>query len=124
AEVSPTYRAHESGDSDRYELVAASQSYRPFIGGKLRAMLAGDPPADVEARERGAWKARRFFLLALSAARAPLRRPVLVAVGGVIASGKSTIAAALGREMAAGGLGALRARNRMARVVPPPPARG
>src|SRR5262249_60617933 len=110
--------------SDVCGVVVFYQSYRPFIRGKISAMLARDPSADGEARERAAWEARRFFLLALSAARAPLRRPVLVAVGGVIASGKSTIAAALGREMAAGGLGALRARNRMARVVPPPPARG
>ena len=123
SELLLAYYARESGDYDLFALVDFYQSYRAFIRGKISAMLARDPSADVEARERAALEARRFFLLALSAARAPLRRPVLVAVGGVIASGKSTIAAALGREMAAAVIESDRTRKQLVGVAPTEPIR-
>ena len=117
------YYARESGDYDLFALVDFYQSYRAFIRGKVSAMLAADPSADVETRERAVAEARRFFLLALSSARAPLRRPVLVAVGGVIASGKSTLAAALGRELAAAVIESDRTRKQIVGVSPTEPIR-
>ena len=118
SELLLAYYARESGDYDLFTLVDFYQSYRAFIRGKVSVMLAGDPSADVETRERAILEARRFFLLALSAARAPLRHPVLVAVGGVIASGKSTLATALGREMAAPVIESDRTRKQMIGVSP------
>jgi len=123
SELLLAYYARESGDYDLFTLVDFYQSYRAFIRGKVSAMLAGDPSADVETRERAVLEARRFFLLALSAARAPLRRPVLVAVGGVIASGKSTLATALGREMAAAVIESDRTRKQMVGLSPTEPIR-
>ena len=118
SELLLAYYARESGDYDLFTLVDFYQSYRAFIRGKVSVMLAGDPSSDVETRERAILEARRFFLLALSAARAPLRHPVLVAVGGVIASGKSTLATALGREMAAPVIESDRTRKQMIGVSP------
>lgn len=123
SELLLAYYARESSDYDLFTLVDFYQSYRAFIRGKVSTMLAGDPLVDVQARERATLEARRFFLLALSAARAPLRHPLLVAVGGVIGSGKSTLAASLGRELAAAVIESDRTRKQMLGIPPTEPIR-
>jgi uncharacterized protein len=54
----------------------------------------------------------------LSAGRRSLLEPVVVAVGGVIASGKSTVAEALGNRLSAPVIDADRTRTRMMGVLP------
>jgi len=113
--------AREAGDYDLYPLVDFYQSYRAFVRGKIASMTAGGAGACFEARERAAAEARRYFLLAIASERQGLVSPRVVAVGGLIASGKSTIAEALGRETQAPVVDADRTRKHLAGVAPEQP---
>jgi aminoglycoside phosphotransferase family enzyme/predicted kinase len=108
--------AREADDFDLYALVDFYESYRAFVRAKVAAMLAGDDGVGEETRARAATVARRHFLLALSADRMSLLRPAVVAVGGVIASGKSTIAEKIADEMSAPVIEADRTRKAMVGV--------
>jgi aminoglycoside phosphotransferase family enzyme/predicted kinase len=110
--------AREADDYDLYGVVDFYESYRAFVRGKISAMLANDEGVGVGARARAAGEARRFFRLALSLHRPSLVPPSVVAVGGVIASGKSSIASRLGGEMSAPVLDADRTRKAMVGVEP------
>ena len=93
--------AQASNDFDLYRLVDFYEGYRAYVRGKVSAMLAADdgaPPAVRSSAERGA---RRHFLLALAAQRAPLAPPKVIAVGGIIGCGKSTVARWLGGTLLA-----------------------
>ena len=98
--------ARASNDFDLYALIDFYESYRAFV----RAKVATFSHARAEAR--------RHLLLALSADRHALLSPSLVAVGGVIASGKSTLAERLGDAMSAPVLDADRTRKSMLGVTP------
>ncbi|HSQ64003.1 MAG TPA: AAA family ATPase [Polyangiaceae bacterium] len=93
--------AQQANDFDLYALVDFYESYRAFVRGKIATMV-GDAAG-----------ARRHFLLALAADRRSLLAPVLVAVGGIIASGKSTIAEHVARELSAPIVDADRTRKAM-----------
>ncbi|MDH5493019.1 MAG: AAA family ATPase [Myxococcales bacterium] len=93
--------AREANDFDLYPLVDFYESYRAYVRGKIASFLAADARAPQEAREAAHQHARRCFLLALAAERRPLLPPIVVAVGGVLATGKSTLADALGRLLGA-----------------------
>ena len=67
-------------------------------------------------------EARRFFGLARASSGPPLDRPFLIAVGGVIGSGKSSLAAELGRELAVPVVSSDRTRKLSAGL--PPTSRG
>jgi aminoglycoside phosphotransferase family enzyme/predicted kinase len=110
--------ARESNDFDLYSVVDFYESYRAYVRGKIAAMLADDASVDEATRTRAAREARRFFLLALSAHRRGLLLPSVVAVGGVIASGKSTLADFIGAEMSAPVIEADRTRKAMLGVEP------
>jgi predicted kinase len=58
-------------------------------------MLAGETGAPDDARRRGASRARGHLLFAQSCGRPALASPALICVGGVMGSGKSTVAEAL-----------------------------
>ncbi|HEX8790590.1 MAG TPA: AAA family ATPase [Polyangiaceae bacterium] len=98
--------ARESNDFDLYAVVDFYESYRAYVRAKI-AMLLG---ADAEAR--------RYLLLALSAGRRSLLAPMLVCVGGIVASGKSTVADHLGIELAAPVVEADRTRKHLLGVAP------
>ena len=110
--------ARATGDYDLYSVVDFYESYRAYVRGKVATLLAADELADESARERAATEARRYFLLALAAHRKPLLGPALVCVGGLIASGKSSIAEAIALEMSATVVDADRTRKRMLGVPP------
>ncbi len=93
--------ARESEDYDLYSVVNFYESYRAFVRGKVSALLAADEQTSSSARERARREARRYFLLSLAFERPPLASPRVVAVGGMIASGKSTAANAIGELLAA-----------------------
>jgi uncharacterized protein len=93
--------AREANDYDLYSVVDFYESYRAFVRGKVASMLANDEGVDPTTRRRAAQQARRYFLLALSSDRQGLLRPAVVAIGGVIASGKSVIANRLSTELSA-----------------------
>jgi uncharacterized protein len=108
--------AREADDFDLYSVVDFYESYRAFVRAKVSSMLASDEGAGAVARWRAAEKARRYFLLALSSNRRSLLRPALLAVGGVIASGKSAIADRLSVELMAPVVDADRTRKAMMEV--------
>jgi uncharacterized protein len=110
--------AREAGDFDLYPLVDFYEAYRAYVRGKVAVILASDPDASPEARARAEAEARPYFMLALAAKRAPLVGPSVVAVGGIIASGKSTLAAALGVELSAPVVEADRTRKQLLGVAP------
>jgi aminoglycoside phosphotransferase family enzyme/predicted kinase len=105
--------ALRSHDHELYSVVDFYESYRAFVRGKVASLLASDPVASAEARERARREARRYFLLALAFERPPLVSPQVVAVGGMIASGKSRASTAIGDLLAAPVLGSDRTRKRL-----------
>lgn len=113
--------ARASNDFDLYALVDFYESYRAFVRAKVCMMRLADPLADEATRPQTGAEARRHFLLALSADRRPLLLPALVAVGGIIASGKSTIADRVGADMGAPVIDADRTRKAMLGVAPTEP---
>ena len=108
--------ARETNDFDLYALVDFYESYRAFVRAKVAAMLAADAGVAEATRRRAAAEARRHFLLALAADRRWLLQPAVVAVGGLIASGKSTVAERLADEMGAPVVEADRTRKSMVGV--------
>ena len=93
--------ARASNDYGLYSLVDFYESYRAFVRAKVASFLVEDQGAEARTRERAREEVRRYYLLSLASERRRLQRPRLVAVGGVIASGKSTVAEAVGRRLAA-----------------------
>jgi len=105
--------ARAADDYDLYALVDFYEAYRACVRGKVAAMLARDPGANDALRRKAGADAYRHFLLALACGRAPVLPPTLVCVGGVIASGKSTLAEALSSELACPVVDADRTRKHM-----------
>jgi hypothetical protein len=93
--------ARESGDYDLYRVVDFYESYRAYVRGKVAVMLASDEHAAWPARKKASEQARRYFLLSLASERKSLMNPSVIAVGGIIASGKSTMADALSSPLQA-----------------------
>jgi hypothetical protein len=91
--------ARHSGDYALYRLVDFYESYRALVRAKVSGLLANDAHVDETTRIRAAASARRYALLALSASHPPLRRPRLIVCMGQMASGKSTLARALGEQL-------------------------
>jgi aminoglycoside phosphotransferase family enzyme/predicted kinase len=89
------YYARVSGDYDLYSVVDFYQSYRAYVRGKVSSILERQANTEEE-RARAAALARQYYLLAEACTREPLDRPQLIAVGGMIASGKSTVAGRIG----------------------------
>lgn len=105
--------AREANDYDLYAVVDFYESYRAFVRGKVALLLASDREASSAARARARLEARRYFLLALAFERPPLVPPRLIAVGGMIASGKSRAARVVGDLLAAPVLGSDRVRKHL-----------
>jgi uncharacterized protein len=91
--------ARESDDYDLYSVVDFYESYRAYVRAKICAIGYGSASLGLEARERLERDARRYLLLALAAERPRIEPPRLIAIGGIIASGKSTLAEALGKRL-------------------------
>ncbi len=109
--------ARASGDYDLYLLVDFYEGYRAYVRGKVASILAADRGASFETRERAKKDARRSYLLALVQGRETLLRPAVIAVGGVIASGKSTIAERIGAMASAPVVDADRTRKSLLGVT-------
>jgi hypothetical protein len=93
--------ARAANDFDLYALIDFYESYRALVRGKIAAFVSADEGATFEVRERAAREARQYFVLALASARRPVLGPRLIAVGGIIGTGKSTIAEELRRMLGA-----------------------
>ena len=84
-----------------YALVDFYEAYRACVRAKVAALVVRDEGIPEEQRVRAASDARRYVALAVSADRPLLLKPSVTVVGGVIASGKSTIAETIARELGA-----------------------
>jgi hypothetical protein len=93
--------AAEANDFDLYPLVDFYASLRASVQGKIEWFYADHFGDDALRADERRLKARRCFKLAASAPRQPLLPPAVVAVGGLVASGKSTVARHLAREIGA-----------------------
>ncbi len=105
--------AQATSDYDLYPLVDFYESYRATVRGKVSMLLAVDEDAPLPLRERARDDARRYFRLALAAEQRPMVAPRVVAIGGVIASGKSTLADRLGLAMGAPAINTDRIRKHL-----------
>jgi aminoglycoside phosphotransferase family enzyme/predicted kinase len=109
--------ARATGDDDLYALVDFYESYRAYVRAKVCALSLGGAPS-FEARTALEAQARRYLLLAQAAERQPLEPPRLIAVGGLIASGKSSLANAVGRRLGAPVISSDVVRKRLLGVEP------
>ncbi len=109
--------AREAQDFDLYPLVDFYQSYRAFVRAKVATFLAADAGASAETRARAEANARRDFLLSLAYERHSLAPPCVVAVGGLVASGKSTLAETIGDLVVAPIVDSDRTRKHLAGVA-------
>lgn len=109
--------ARESNDYDLYGVVSFYESYRAFVRGKIACFLTTDADASTWARERARREARRYFVLSLAYERPPLTPPRVVAVSGLIASGKSRTATTVGELLGAPVLSSDRLRKHRLRAT-------
>lgn len=110
--------ARTANDFELYRLVDFYESYRACVRAKIAATTLARPnvPDDVAEAARG--DARRYLLLAQAARRRNVLEPVVVAVAGGIASGKSSLADRLGEELSAPIVDADRTRKHMIGLAP------
>jgi uncharacterized protein len=114
--------ARESHDYELYSVVDFYESYRAYVRAKVNALSLASA-ASFEARQRLERQARRYLLLALAAERPAFGTPRLIAVGGIIASGKSTFADALGADLGVPVISSDRTRKALLGVEPLEPLR-
>jgi uncharacterized protein len=113
--------ARVTGDYDLYAVVDFYESYRAYVRAKVSALSLGSSSLGHEARVALEAQARRYLLLALAAERPALERPYLLAVGGVIASGKSSVSEALGEKLQLAVIATDETRKRLLGVSPTTP---
>jgi aminoglycoside phosphotransferase family enzyme/predicted kinase len=104
--------ARESDDYDLYSVVDYFISYRAGVRAKVAALAARDPAIEPGQRERAAESARRHLALAVQAIERRAR-PALVLVGGVVGTGKSTVAAELADALSGVVVSSDRVRKRL-----------
>jgi hypothetical protein len=93
-----TQMASALNDDGMPRLMDFYKCYRAFVRGKVESLHSVAHAAPEEERQASAERARRYFRLALQYAVAG-SQPLVLAVMGRIASGKSTLAHALGAEL-------------------------
>lgn len=113
--------ALEANDYDFYPLLDLYLSYRAWVRAKVACFVAAEPGTDGEKRRRKIEEARSLSRLALSYARAE-RKPRLVAVGGMIGSGKSSLARELSRRLGFAVVSSDLTRKHLAGLSPRDPA--
>lgn len=113
--------ARATDDYELYGLVDFYESYRAYVRAKVSAFGLASPSLGVAARAQAEADARRYLLLALAAERPAFEAPRLIAVGGLIASGKSAVADALGERLSVPVISSDETRKRLLGVAPVTP---
>ena len=114
--------ARESGDYDLYAVVDFYLSYRAWVRGKVASFLAADPSTGSEKAQRKGREAERLFALARAYSEPRAAVGAVVAVGGLIGAGKSTLAQALTPVLGFPVVDSDRTRKALAGVLPTQPA--
>ena len=91
--------ALERDDYDFYPLAGGYLSYRAWVRGKVACLVASDPQGDPRTAARKRDEAARYFALARRVLDPPAGRTLLIGVGGIIGTGKSTLAEGLARRL-------------------------
>lgn len=110
--------ARASNDFGLYRVVDFYESYRACVRAKIAASIAVSRDVSEAVSNAARAEARRYLLLAEAARRRSVLDPVLVAVAGGIASGKSTLAERLAEELSAPIVDADRTRKHMIGLSP------
>ena len=100
-----------AGWADDFDLYGVVDFYQRDCALALAAAEAGRITDTVTGRETTPGDVRRLLLVALAAGRRPLLPAVLVAVGGLVASGKTTVSKALAERLGAPRIEADRVRD-------------
>jgi aminoglycoside phosphotransferase family enzyme/predicted kinase len=110
--------ALESNDYDLYDVVDFYLSYRAWVRAMVASLLAADPstPSDKVARKAG--EASALFRLAEGYTRPPAPPAPIVAVGGLIGTGKTVLAEALARALGLPVVASDRTRKWLAGLAP------
>jgi aminoglycoside phosphotransferase family enzyme/predicted kinase len=114
--------ATESDDHDLYAVVDLYLSYRAWVRAKVACFLAADASTDPDKARRKSQEAQRLFGLARAYAEARTTSQPLIAVGGLIGAGKSTLADSLGRALGVPVIASDRTRKALAGVPATQPA--
>ncbi len=93
--------AYASDDYDFFPLADGYLSYRACVRAKVACFLAGDASTAPDRVESKGREARDFLDLALALMGGRSARPVVFAIGGLIGSGKTTVAEQLSRSTGA-----------------------
>ena len=91
--------AMESGDYDLFSVADFYISYRAWVRAKVACFVAADPSTPPDKARRKAEEAAAGFALAEAVSHPPWEEPRVIAVAGQVASGKSTVAEAIGRRL-------------------------
>lgn len=112
--------SHYAGEADDFDLygVIAFHERACALRRAARSVRDAEAATDEARREEALAAARRHVHLALATGRRSLRPPVVVAMGGQVASGKSTLARALADRMAAPRVVADRVRDHLLHGAP------
>ncbi len=109
---------HASGDDEGRRLLPFYTAYRAAVRAKVEGMAVGDPDLPADEREPALRRARAHWLLALGELEPPGRRPCLVLLGGLPATGKTTLAESLAREAGFRVVSSDRTRKELAGLSP------
>lgn len=112
-----------TGDAAGRQLLPFYCGYRAMVRAKVEWLRSTLAEVDTSDRAAARQSARRHLLLALGELSAPDRRPALVLIGGLPASGKSTVAASLHRDHNFVWIRADIVRKQLAGLEPDAPAR-
>ncbi len=110
----------ESGDQTLRELLPFYSCYRACVRGKVLSFQVDEPEVPAVQREDARQQATSLFELAASYTSGPTR-PMLMLIGGLMGTGKSTLAAALQLEMGWALFSSDTIRKRLAHVDPTEP---
>lgn len=110
--------AEKSGDFQIYRLIDFYEAYRAFVRGKVLALLELEKSRSGQQLPSLHERARRFFLHAAAMQQPSIVPGSLIAVGGFIASGKSTVSQRIAKLVACPVVDADSCRKRLAGLSP------
>jgi aminoglycoside phosphotransferase family enzyme/predicted kinase len=88
----------ETGSKDLLEVLPLYQVYRAMVRGKVRSMLLRQPGIDTLAQAHIRAEAEEMYKLAAHHATSPIK-PIIALIGGLMGTGKSTLAHTLREEL-------------------------